>query len=310
MYLASGEEVFDRPRSNLTEEVRNILPEVLSKIQSQKNGSKEASPTLKNDGGFFTVEVDLGRNVGKTNCVKTSTDDKILYARRIVNGKALNRLSRFVKNRQTEDSSKVTVVLKETKPSEEYVIITAYIGVQAAPEPGDYNEKPESSEFWKNHALIYGAFEVVDIMDKKPKITISGSFNKEKNFKGMLAAIKEFEDLGIEVLSPRASEISNPGADFLILETDDSSDPKTLEQRHLDAISEGDLLYLYNLNGYMGSSTILEIGYAVARNVPVVSKEPVTDFTLQLFIAANGISVKDVLSVINKTNYERKKNEH
>lgn len=117
---------------------------------------------------------------------------------------------------------------------------------------------------------------------KKLSIVVSGSFRK--HFEGISKVIKEFEDLDIQVLSPQPSKIINPDHEFTILETDDTNDPKTLEQRHLDAIERADALYIYNLDGYIGTLVTLELGWAIALGKPIYTKEQSEDFTLKLFL--------------------------
>lgn len=51
-------------------------------------------------------------------------------------------------------------------------------------------------------------------MDNKSKIVISSSFGRERNLKDIRVAIKDLEDLGIEILSLRVSKISNLGVNF------------------------------------------------------------------------------------------------
>jgi len=113
---------------------------------------------------------------------------------------------------------------------------------------------------------------------KKPSIVVSGSFRK--HFEGISRVIKEFENLGIQVLSPKPSKVMNPEHKFI---TDDTDDPKTLEQRRLDAIEKADTLYIYNLDGYIGASATLELGWAIALGKPIYSKEQSKDFTLKFF---------------------------
>jgi len=115
----------------------------------------------------------------------------------------------------------------------------------------------------------------------KTSVVISGSFRR--SFDGISKTVKMFEDMGIDVLSPKASKVTNPGEEFAILETDDTNDPKTLEQRHLDAITASDALYLYNPDGYIGDSSKMELGWAIALGKPIFCKEPVEDSTLRLF---------------------------
>ncbi len=136
---------------------------------------------------------------------------------------------------------------------------------------------------------------------KKLSIVVSGSFRK--HFEGISKIIKEFEDLDMQVLSPKPSKVINPEHEFVILETADTNDPKTLEQRHLDAIEKADALYIYNLEGYIGASATLELGWAVSLGKPIYTKEQSEDFTLKLFSGevATPIEVKEKL-LNNKIN--------
>lgn len=115
----------------------------------------------------------------------------------------------------------------------------------------------------------------------KISIVISGLFRRY--FDGISETVKAFESLGIDVLSPKASKVVNPGEEFAVLETDDTNDPKTLEQRHLDAITAADALYLYDLDGHIGDSSKMELGWAIALGKPVFCKELVADSTFKFF---------------------------
>lgn len=133
-------------------------------------------------------------------------------------------------------------------------------------------------------------------MTKKLSVVISGSFRRY--FDGIRETVKAFEALNIDVLSPKASKVINPGEAFAVLETDDTSDPQTLEQRHLDAITAADALYLYDPDGYISDSSKMELGWAVALGKPVFCKELVADSTLKFFCGsvATPEQVKDALN--------------
>ena len=118
-------------------------------------------------------------------------------------------------------------------------------------------------------------------MPKKLSVVISGSFRR--SFDGISETVRVFESMGVEVLSPKASKVINPDEEFAVLETDDTSDPRTLEQRHLDAIAIADALYLYDPEGYIGDSSKMELGWAIALGKPVFCKELVADSTLKFF---------------------------
>lgn len=57
-------------------------------------------------GSNVGLQCDLGRVVGQTSCIETTAEDEIVYAKRLQR----DSYSRFVKNRQLEDTSIVSVV--------------------------------------------------------------------------------------------------------------------------------------------------------------------------------------------------------
>lgn len=132
-------------------------------------------------------------------------------------------------------------------------------------------------------------------MAEKLSVVISGSFRR--HFDGISEAVRTFESLGVDVLSPKASKVINPGEEFAVLETDDTRDPQPLEQRHLDAIAAADALYLYDPDGYIGDSSKMELGWAIALGKSVFCKELVADSTLKFFcgIVATPEQVKAAL---------------
>jgi len=137
--LASGEYVFDRPRTHLHGQVGELLIEVFAKVASL-------------DREFFVAEVDLGRIVGKKVCIETGPTDEIHFARRY----GRKGLSRFVVGREPEQTSCVTVILKRDEYSDTYVCMSAYVGTRSEPEPWDRNATDQSEAFWQSHALVWG----------------------------------------------------------------------------------------------------------------------------------------------------------
>lgn len=136
--LGSGETVVDRPKSHVKENVKPLLPEVLSRVDSFNRG-------------FFIAEVDFGEVIGETYCVITTSDDVIFYAQR----QGRRGYSRFVLDRKPEPRNIVTVtLLKKDDGDGGYILITAYIGHKAEPEPWDKKATTASVPFWKKHALI------------------------------------------------------------------------------------------------------------------------------------------------------------
>jgi len=114
------------------------------------------------------------------------------------------------------------------------------------------------------------------------KIVISGSFRKHYN--DIRDAIKRFENLNIQVLSPQHSNVLNPDEDFVLLETDKIACPETLERAHLNEISNADALYLYNPEGYIGPASAMELGWAISLGKPIFAMEICKDATLKHFV--------------------------
>jgi hypothetical protein len=141
--LKNGEEVVDRQRSHLHAGVVPLLAEAFAKIESRGRG-------------FLVETVDFGRHVGEATRVETSEDDTIVFAQRL----GRQGLSRFVKNRQPVSTQMVTVILKKGDRGD-YVLITAWVGTQAEPEPWDRNATLKSRDFWSHNALLWGSEPVV-----------------------------------------------------------------------------------------------------------------------------------------------------
>ena len=143
-HLADGMPVVDRSSSHLHLDVVRLLPATLVRIQSAGRS-------------FLVEEVDFGRPVGETICVTTKPGDQIVYAQR----PRRFGLTRFVMGRCAEACSSVVVILKQDEGGGYYVLITAFIGQKAEPEPWDRNATEQSEAFWSSHALIWGSEPVV-----------------------------------------------------------------------------------------------------------------------------------------------------
>lgn len=162
--LATGENVVMRPKSHLHEEARKFIAEALSRVSADSRQYVEA-------------EVDLGRNIGQTICVRTTDADDIVYAKRW----RRKGLSRLVRNRHPESCTTVFLALKKAdEDAERYILMTAFIGAKAEPEPWDdeyFSQQVDSAvarqkaiKFWLNHALILQIEDVAPetITDKCP----------------------------------------------------------------------------------------------------------------------------------------------
>lgn len=152
--LASGEQVVDRYHSQIHKGAESLLPEALSRIESQ--GRK-----------FFAEVVDLGRVIGENICVATSDTDEIVFAK---TREFPDRMTRFVKNREPEACNSLVVILKADDKGG-YILITAFIGWGVEPHPEDWKHfvkqadssaaREMSKIFWNSHAFVWGSQEII-----------------------------------------------------------------------------------------------------------------------------------------------------
>jgi NTP pyrophosphatase (non-canonical NTP hydrolase) len=139
------------------------------------------------------------------------------------------------------------------------------------------------------------------MLNKLNKVVICGSFRK--SFKDICAIATEFQNLGFEITSPKISTIINPGSEFVILDSDESSDPKIIEEKHLNAIKNSDIVYFYNPQGYLGASATFELGWSLALKKLIFFKENNADFTLNLF-CKNVCTPSEIKDYVYNMNHE------
>lgn len=114
------------------------------------------------------------------------------------------------------------------------------------------------------------------------KITVSGSFSR--HLSQIQHAVSEFEAAGARVLSPAQPTIVDSVEGFVFVASDCHRSPRLVQDRHLAAIGQSDFLWLVCPDGYVGQSASLEVGYAVARGIPVWSQHLPNDLTLRQYV--------------------------
>ncbi|MFO0703910.1 MAG: hypothetical protein U0525_04270 [Patescibacteria group bacterium] len=122
--------------------------------------------------------------------------------------------------------------------------------------------------------LIHGV-----VVKEFRSVTISGSFRKHLDY---ISSIKsKLERIGVVVRSPRFTVPKNPGSEFVTFEGEDHLKPLELERYHLDSIDKSDALIVCNKDGYVGASSMIEIGYAHRQNKRIIFTENPKEFMLQ-----------------------------
>lgn len=113
---------------------------------------KELLTSRKLNGPRIVIEQDMGRNIGTTDIVDTSTNDSIYYAQPIKTA----AFSRFAKNRYPQPSNILTVIV-ELDSEGNYEVSDTWIGAYCPGFPGAKDETAESRTYWESHALVHDA---------------------------------------------------------------------------------------------------------------------------------------------------------
>jgi hypothetical protein len=114
------------------------------------------------------------------------------------------------------------------------------------------------------------------------KVTVSGSFRR--HMAAIYDAVNELVDLGVDVLSPADPRVVDQIGEFVFVASDRVRSIKMVEDRHLECILASDFLWLVTPDGYVGQSASMELGYAIARLVPIFSADLPADGTLQKYV--------------------------
>lgn len=158
--LASGHIVYDRTVDPIlgckSREMINLLPDIFSRTKA--------------NGEYRVVkEFPYSYQMGVSYCVDTSkTDQRDIYYARIL---GRSGYSRFVKNRQSEPTNSLAVILHRASDGN-YVLVAYYPGYVGQPEPWQYDsikkaltDDPEvvnkSWSFWKRHAFVESYKDII-----------------------------------------------------------------------------------------------------------------------------------------------------
>jgi hypothetical protein len=98
-------------------------------------------------------------------------------------------------------------------------------------------------------------------------VTVSGSFHR--HISAIQDVVREFQEKGVEVLSPAEPQVVDRVGSFLFVASDRHRSIRLVEDRHLASILESDFLWLVTPDGYVGQSACLELGSAVAVGTPI-----------------------------------------
>jgi hypothetical protein len=112
--------------------------------------------------------------------------------------------------------------------------------------------------------------------------TVSGSFHRAMG--EISRAVYELNDLGIRVLSPADPRVVESSGEFLFVASDKVRSFRLVQDRHIESIRASDFLWLVAPDGYVGQSASMEIGFAVASEIPIFGRDLPRDLTLRQYV--------------------------
>src|SRR6476661_7289410 len=99
--------------------------------------------------------------------------------------------------------------------------------------------------------------------------TVSGSFHRHLD--EIANAVHAFRAQGVKVLSPSNPEVVDRIGEFLFVASDRHRSVRLVQDRHLASLCHSNFLWLICPDGYVGQSASLEVGFAIARGLPIYS---------------------------------------
>jgi len=111
-------------------------------------------------------------------------------------------------------------------------------------------------------------------------VSICGSYHR--HLKEMRRLISECKRLGIYVHIPRYAIKKSSTNGFVYLRGEHGT-PRYLQDKNFRAIESSSFLLVVNPKGYIGPSTSMEIGYAIAKRIPIFCTDKPEDYVFQLY---------------------------
>ena len=125
-------------------------------------------------------------------------------------------------------------------------------------------------------------------------VSICGSYNK--HLKEIREAMSECKRFGIEVLIPKYAQRKYSRNRFVYLRGERGS-PRQLQEKNFEAITRSSFVLVVNPDGYVGPSTAMEIGFSIAKGIPVFCTETPNDYVFR-FYTEYGKPLRKIKSLI------------
>lgn len=135
-------------------------------------------------------------------------------------------------------------------------------------------------------------------------VIVVGSFRKHMVY--IWQASQLCTSSGIEVVSPRTSELVNPQEEFVFLASDDpQKSARRLQVDVMRKMRNVDFLLVANAEGYIGESTAAEMSYACIKRVPILASEPIQKFSDNILPSVTPILRRSVHVIEEQSNIQQ-----
>lgn len=129
-------------------------------------------------------------------------------------------------------------------------------------------------------------------------IAFIGSFRKKDHYEIVRNGVELFRKNRIYVNSPMGSAVSRSIDKFVLFETDPQDlSPSDIQMITLDKILKSDVVFVCNLNGYVGRTTSYEIGFCLSRKVPLYFLSKPIDLPIDI-PNDHVVSLEDLLTIV------------
>ena len=112
----------------------------------------------------------------------------------------------------------------------------------------------------------------------------------------MREVMAECRILGIQVLIPKYAERKYSENGFVHLKGERGT-PKQLQEKNFAAITRSSFVLVVDPDGYVGSSTAMEIGFSIAKGIPVFCTDKPKDYIFR-FYTRYGKSLAEIKSML------------
>lgn len=114
------------------------------------------------------------------------------------------------------------------------------------------------------------------------RCVLSGTYHKDRE--GLMSAYNELVAYGCQVISPHRLDFDAEETLFVRDVAEQALSEEAIENHHLLSIKQSDFMWVHAPNGYVGLSVALEIGFAIAHNIPVYSYTELSESIFHPFV--------------------------